>query len=188
MKRKNYSPHTVKNYLHRLQRFFTWLSVPLELAIPENVKFYIDFLLDQQLSPLTINGHIVVIRMFYNYLKEEEEIEIDNPVIKGMMLRVAKPLPRHLRDTDVPIFFDAVTRCRDLAIFMLMLRCGLRVEEVADLTLGAIDYQRNRILVKSGKGGKDRVVLSVMMRLMRWQPICEYGFTPVSRRFFWLRT
>lgn len=158
MKRKNYSPHTVKNYLHRLQRFFTWLSVPLELAIPENVKFYIDFLLDQQLSPLTINGHIVVIRMFYNYLKEEEEIEIDNPVIKGMMLRVAKPLPRHLRDTDVPIFFDAVTRCRDLAIFMLMLRCGLRVEEVADLTLGAIDYQRNRILVKSGKGGKDRVV------------------------------
>lgn len=158
MKRKNYSPHTVKNYLHRLQRFFSWLSVPLELADPENVKLYIDFLLDRQLSPLTINGHVIVIRMFYNYLSQEEEIEIDNPVVKGMMLRVAKPLPRHLRDTDVPVFFGAVTRRRDLAIFMLMLRCGLRVEEVADLTLGVIDYQRNRILIKSGKGGKDRVV------------------------------
>jgi len=141
-----------------LQRFISWLSVPLELADPENVKFYIDFLLDRQLSPLTINGHIVVIRMFYDYLRHEEEIEIDNPVIKGMMLRVAKPLPRHLRDTDVPVFFGAVTRRRDLAIFMLMLRCGLRVEEVADLTLGVIDYQRNRILIKSGKGAKDRVV------------------------------
>ena len=158
MKRKNYSPHTVKNYLHRLQRFFTWLSVPLELASPENVNGYIDFLLGQQLSAQTINGHLVVIRMFYDYLKDEGEVQIVNPVLRGMLLRVGRPLPRHLRDIDVPIFFDVVTRHRDLAIFMLMLRCGLRVEEVADLTLGAIDYQRNRILVKSGKGGKDRVV------------------------------
>jgi site-specific recombinase XerD len=158
LKRKNYSPHTVKNYLHRLQRFFTWLSVPLELASPENVNGYIDFLLGQQLSAQTINGHLVVIRMFYDYLKDEGEVQIVNPVLRGMLLRVGRPLPRHLRDIDVPIFFDVVTRHRDLAIFMLMLRCGLRVEEVADLTLGAIDYQRNRILVKSGKGGKDRVV------------------------------
>jgi len=158
LKRKNYSPHTVKNYLHRLQRFFTWLSVPLELASPENVNFYIDFLLGQQLSPQTINGHLVVIRLFYDYLKDEGDVQIDNPVLRGMLLRVGKPLPRHLRDTDVPIFFDVVTRHRDQAIFMLMLRCGLRVEEVADLTLGAIDYQHNRILIKSGKGGKDRVV------------------------------
>ncbi len=158
MKRKNYSPHTVKNYLHRLQGFFTWLSVPLELASPENVNGYIDFLLGQQLSAQTINGHLVVIRMFYDYLKDEGEVQIVNPVLRGMLLRVGRPLPRHLRDIDVPIFFDVVTRHRDLAIFMLMLRCGLRVEEVADLTLGAIDYQRNRILVKSGKGGKDRVV------------------------------
>lgn len=124
---------------------------------PETVKHYIDFLLEQQLSPQTINGHVVVIRTFYNYLKDEG-IEVDNPVIKGMSLRVARPLPRHLRDAEVPVFFDVVKRRRDVAIFMLMLRCGLRVEEVADLTLGAIDYQHNRILVKSGKGAKDRVV------------------------------
>ena len=158
MKRKNYSPHTVKNYLHRLQRFFAWLPVPLEAARRENVKWYIDFLLQHQLSAQTINGHLVVIRMFYELLKDEGEIKVDNPVGKGLLLRVAKPLPRHLRDVDIPRFFEVVTRSRDQAIFMLMLRCGLRVEEVADLTLDAIDYQRNRILVKSGKGGKDRVV------------------------------
>ncbi len=158
MKRKNYSPHTVKNYLHRLQRFFAWLPVPLEAARRENVKWYIDFLLQHQISAQTINGHLVVIRMFYEFLKDEGEIKVDNPVGKGLLLRVAKPLPRHLRDVDIPRFFEVVTRSRDQAIFMLMLRCGLRVEEVADLTLDAIDYQRNRILVKSGKGGKDRVV------------------------------
>jgi len=128
------------------------------MASHENVNFYIDFLLGQQLSAQTINGHLVVIRMFYDYLKDEGEVQIDNPVLRGMLLRVGKPLPRHLRDIDVSIFLKAITRNRDRAIFMLMLRCGLRVEEVADLTLGAIDYQRNRILIKSGKGEKDRVV------------------------------
>jgi site-specific recombinase XerD len=41
---------------------------------------------------------------------------------------------------------------------MIMLRCGLRVQEVANLTLDAIDYQRSQIVVRHGKGGKDRIV------------------------------
>jgi len=43
-------------------------------------------------------------------------------------------------------------------MFMLRLRCGLRVEEVANLTLGVIDVKRRTILVEDGKGGKDRIV------------------------------
>jgi site-specific recombinase XerD len=43
-------------------------------------------------------------------------------------------------------------------MFMLMLRCGLRVEEVANLTLQAIDWRRQRLYVFGGKGSKDRVV------------------------------
>jgi site-specific recombinase XerC len=41
---------------------------------------------------------------------------------------------------------------------MLMLRCGLRVNEVANLTLNSIDYSRSQIVVRDGKGNKDRVV------------------------------
>ena len=43
-------------------------------------------------------------------------------------------------------------------MFRLMLRCGLRVEEVANLTLGAIDFKQRRLMVLNGKGNKDRVV------------------------------
>ena len=43
-------------------------------------------------------------------------------------------------------------------MFKLMLRCGLRVEEVSNLTLGAIDLKQRRIIVYHGKGSKDRVV------------------------------
>ena len=39
-----------------------------------------------------------------------------------------------------------------------MLRCGLRVDEVAHLTLEVIDYNRSQIIVRRGKGNKDRVV------------------------------
>ncbi len=158
MKRRNYSPHTVKNYLHRLQRFLVWVSVPVESVRPDDVKCYIDFMLEKRLAPQTINGHLIAIRGFYNYLKDEEERGVDNPAVTGMALRLSKPLPRHLRDGDVEIFFEVVKKRRDAAMFMLMLRCGLRVEEVANLTLYAIDYRRNQIMVRNGKGTKDRVV------------------------------
>ena len=43
-------------------------------------------------------------------------------------------------------------------MFMLMLRCGLRVEEVARLSIDALDYPRRHLFVFHGKGSKDRVV------------------------------
>jgi len=135
-----------------------WVAVPVESVTSQNVKWYIDFLLEKRLSPQTINSHLVAIRRFYNYLKDEESLQISNPVIKKLALRLPKPLPRHLRDSDVAIFLRSIKKPRDMAMFMLMLRCGLRVEEVANLTLGAIDYRRNQIMVMSGKGAKDRVV------------------------------
>jgi site-specific recombinase XerD len=43
-------------------------------------------------------------------------------------------------------------------MFMLMLRCGLRVEEVAQLAISDIDLKRRMLLVQDGKGAKDRIV------------------------------
>ena len=83
---------------------------------------------------------------------------MDNPVIKGLMLLEPYPLPRYLRDSDIELFLDSVANVRDRAIFMLMLRCGLRVQEVANLTLEVIDYRRSQILIRKGKGAKDRMV------------------------------
>lgn len=110
------------------------------------------------MAPRTINCHISSIRGFYDYLNDEERAAIENPVVTGMMLREAHPLPRYLPDTEVARFIKSVTSKRDLAIFMLMLRCGLRVQEVANLTVDVIDYKRSQILVVAGKGSKDRIV------------------------------
>ena len=119
---------------------------------------YIDCVLEAKMAPRTINCHISSIRGFYNYLKDEEGLSIENPIITGLMLREPHPLPRYLPDNDVELFLNCVSNKRDFAIFMLMLRCGLRVQEVAKLTLDVIDYRRSQILIRAGKGAKDRMV------------------------------
>jgi site-specific recombinase XerD len=148
----------MRNYMSTLRRFVLWLDVPVEEVTHKKILHYIDVLLDHRLQPKTINSHLDSIRGFYEYLHEVEDIPISNPVRRGYALRLYKPLPRYLRDEEVEKLFDVVSKPRDRAIFKLMLRCGLRVEEVADLTIGAMDLKRRRIFVVQGKGGKGRVV------------------------------
>jgi len=107
-------------------------------------------------APKTVNERLVAIRGFYRYLHEEESWSIENPVPKGMALRLPKPLPRHAKQSELDLLFAVITKKRDRALFMLMLRCGLRVDEVANLSLDAIDYENSQIVVRGGKGAKDR--------------------------------
>ena len=158
LKRRNYSPHTVKYYLNILKQFFLWLDVAIEQTTDKKIDAYIDYLHDKRLQPASINCYLAIIRVFYSYLKYEEDIKLTNPVKAGKDLRVAQPLPRALREDHVEQFFGVIKSKRDWAMFRLMLRCGLRVEEVADLTLGAIDLKQRRLMVLNGKGSKDRVV------------------------------
>jgi site-specific recombinase XerD len=158
IKRRNYSKHTVKYYLNIIKQYVIWLDVALEAVTPEKVDMYIDYLLRKRMNPASINLYLAIIRVFYDYLKYEENVDLTNPVNRNRRLRVPRPLPRSLRDEEVEELFGMITNKRDIAIFKLMLRCGLRVEEVSNLTLGAIDLKRRRLIVEQGKGGKDRVV------------------------------
>jgi site-specific recombinase XerD len=158
LKRRNYSKHTVKYYLNIIKQYVIWLDVALELATPEKVDMYIDHLLRKRMNPASINLYLVIIRVFYDYLRYEERVDLINPVKRNRRLRAPKPLPRSLRDQEVERLFGVIKGKRDIAIFKLMLRCGLRVEEVSNLSLGDIDLERRRIIVQQGKGGKGRVV------------------------------
>jgi len=158
LKRRNCAPNTVKNYLNALRHFVLWLNVPVEDVTHAKVSHYIDYLMRKRLKPKTINCHLNSIRQFYHYLRDEEGLAIVNPVRNSHALKMSRPLPRHLRDEQVEAFFKAVKGYRDRAMFMLMLRCGLRVEEVARLSLGVTDFKQKKILIEDAKGSKDRIV------------------------------
>ncbi|MHC4215505.1 MAG: tyrosine-type recombinase/integrase [Planctomycetota bacterium] len=159
LKRRNLSSHTTKNYINSLRHFVVWINVPIEKVLHENVTAYIDYLIDdKRLKPVTINAHMHRLRQFYAYLVEQEQVCIANPFLRVAKLRVPKPLPKHLQDSQAQAFLEVPKRPRDQAMFLLMLRCGLRVEEVANLKLDVIEFRRRRIWVQDGKGAKDRMV------------------------------
>jgi site-specific recombinase XerD len=158
LKRRNYSAHTIKNYMNILKHFVLWVNVPIEAVDHRKVAEYTDKLLSKRLKPKTINCHLACIRAFYHYLWHVEEIKIPNPVKRGSTLRMSRPLPRHLRDEQVGMLLDGITKPRDKAMVMVMLRCGLRVEELARLQLADLDFRQSRIFVRHGKGDKQRVV------------------------------
>jgi site-specific recombinase XerD len=144
--------------MNTLQHFLQWLQGPVEEVTPERISAYIDSLLAKGLVPKTINCRLDSVRGFYAYMGREEAMPVPNPVKKGFALRLARPLPRYLKDDEVTRLFQSIRGLRDQAIFMLMLRCGLRVEEVAHLRLQDVDLAQRRILVCCGKGNKDRIV------------------------------
>lgn len=158
LKRKNCSKHTLRNYMSTLKQFVLWVDVPIEQVTHKTVLSFMDHLLDKRLKPKTINCYLNSIRGFYEYLIEEVQVLMSQPVKSGYSLRLSRPLPRYLRDEDVPRLFNVISSKRDRAMFMLMLRCGLRVEEVTKLTMAALDLPRSQLFVYEGKGVKDRVV------------------------------
>ena len=157
LKRRNFSSHTVKSYLNILDQFTAWLTVPLHETTRKEIDNYVDHLMGRKLSPKTITCHLQTIRLFFTYLIDDEGFPVANPITK-VSIRLPKPLPRHVHDDQVRKFLAIITEPRDRAMVLLMLRCGLRVEEVSHLTLDAVELSRNRLFVHSGKGKKDRVV------------------------------
>lgn len=176
LKRKNCSKHTIRNYMSTLKQFVLWVDVPIEQVTHKMILSFMDHLLDKRLKPKTINCYLNSIRGFYEYLIEEEQVPISHPVKRGYSLRLSRPLPRYLRDEDVPKLFNVISSRRDRAMFILMLRCGLRVEEVAKLTLAALDLPRSQLFVYEGKGTKDRVVYlsndahKILVRYLKVRP------------------
>jgi site-specific recombinase XerD len=144
--------------MNNLKHFVLWLPVPIENATSRNILEFIDFLRDKRLKAKTINCYLQSIRGFFDYLNDEEEIYIPNPVKRGYALKESKPLPMYLKDEEVKRLFSVIKSKRDLAIFKIMLRCGLRVEEVAGLAFDAVYLEHRFIHVKHAKGGKERVV------------------------------
>ena len=155
------------------------LGVPIEQVTHKEVSDYIDYLMAKGLNPETMNSQLNRIRQFYLYLQDQEQLRTVNPVKSNHRLRVPKPLPKHLQDQQANAFLDVAKRPRDQAMFLLMLRCGLRVEEVANLTLDVIEFKRRRIWIQDGKWGKDRVVcvsndaMKALIEYLRLRPQSE---------------
>ncbi len=159
------SPHTttVVHYTNDLVLFFTWADKPPDQITLREVDAFIERSQQQGHSIATVNRRLAALRSFYHFLSIERDDAPSNPVLpKRHFIRQGRRLPRDAQDAEIEKLFAVITAVRDRAMFLLMLRCGLRVGEVRDLSLNDLYLQPKTgslpRLWLHGKGGVQRVV------------------------------
>jgi site-specific recombinase XerD len=158
LRTRNYSPHTIENYGRDLRLFF----VPLDQD-PCTVSWReVDAFIQQQhaarLAATTINRRLNAVKHFFEYLVMERQTLASNPVKPSHFLRRGRPLPKQLSQDQVRMLFTQITHPMDHALYLLMLRCGFRVSEVARLRQRDLDWEQQALRIDQGKGRKDRIV------------------------------
>lgn len=107
----------------------------------------------------TINRRLASVVSLYGFLAAEHEDLVCPVIFRRHHVREQQRLPRPVPEEDLKRFFAVITDARDRAMFLLMLRCGLRIGEVASLQITDLfldeDYPR---IVARGKGSRERGV------------------------------
>jgi site-specific recombinase XerD len=74
----------------------SWLTVPLREVTRKEIGVYVDHLLQRGRRPKTIMCHLQTIRLFFDYLTDEEGIAMVNPVTRiSKKKALAKIAPLH---------------------------------------------------------------------------------------------
>lgn len=168
VRRRNPKARTWKDYRHVLKRFVETVGDknPIDVSI-KDIDSFVVALVECGLQAATINRHLAVVISFYTYL-EGDYPNIVCPVrVRRHFLRKPARLPRAVPVPALQRFFtaiedtcpDAGQRQRDKAMFLLMLRCGLRIAEVARLQLQDLFLEESRPRIRVfGKNSKERIV------------------------------
>jgi len=155
---RHYSPHTVDNYGRDLRLFFALVDKDPETVSGRDITYFVQQQRQVQRAATTINRRLNALHHFFDYLATQRQTLGINPVKPSHFLRRGHPLPKALSQDQVRRLFAQMTSPLDHALCLLMLRCGLRVSEVARLKRADLDWEQQALRVNQGKGRKDRVV------------------------------
>jgi site-specific recombinase XerD len=155
---RHYSPHTVDNYGRDLRLFFALVDKAPETISGRDVTYFVEQQRQVQRAVTTINRRLNALQHFFDYLATQRQTLGLNPVKPSHFLRRGHPLPKTLSPDQIRRLFAQITNPLDHALCLLMLRCGLRVSEVARLKRADLDWEQQALRVNQGKGRKDRVV------------------------------
>ncbi|MBQ4353410.1 MAG: tyrosine recombinase XerC [Clostridia bacterium] len=104
------------------------------------------------------------VKQFYKYCTVRQSLFENNPAINIESPKLKKSLPKHLSVDECVDLLSAVTddtesktRERDYAILTLFLNCGIRLSELAGISLTDLDKELRSMRV-IGKGNKERIV------------------------------
>lgn len=157
LERRQFSAHTVVSYTLDLRLFFAEVTVPLAQVSFREVDQFVASQHQHARSWATINRRLNALKHFFDFCLDRQLVH-GNPVKPSHFVRRGRPLPKALSREQVQRLFAQIDHPMDRALFLVMLRGGLRVSEVAHLKLEHIDWEQQALHIVQGKGRKDRRV------------------------------
>lgn len=156
IRRKHYSLRTEQSYIHWTKRFifFHGKRHPAEMGATQVTAFLNHLATQGRVSASTQNQALAALLFLYR-----EVLEIKLPWLEGLTrAKRSRRLPTVLTQTEAKRLITALEGTKWLMVTLLY-GAGLRLNECLGLRVKDIDFERRQILVRDGKGGKDRVTL-----------------------------
>ena len=147
---------TRKNYEIQFRKFLGYIypRTPDEIT-PEDIHRYLYYLVNEkQVSHAVQNQAINSIKFFLEWIKKE-----DRQVYHVERPRAERLLPTVLSEDEVMGMLRVAVNLKHKCIICMLYSAGLRRGELLNLKSADIDHKRNMIVVRRGKGYKDRVTL-----------------------------
>jgi len=162
---KRASEHTVKSYqldLKQLSRYCADKAINHWRELQQSdIRAHIASRHRQGISSKSLQRELSAIRSFYNFLLKNRLAET-NPAQHIKAPKQARKLPKTLDVDQITGLLEAgansTIEIRDLAMFELFYSSGLRLSELSALNLTDLDLVDKSLHVRSGKGGKDRIL------------------------------
>ena len=152
---KHYAYRTEKTYLNRISGYLKYCEFNNKgIENSKSVKSYLTYLaVKKNVSSSTQNQVFNAILFLFKYVLEKNLEDIQDSVrAKGK-----KNLPTVLSIDEIKLLFKQVEGTKSLML-ELIYGAGLRVSELTRMRVMNIDFDNKHIIIKDGKGGKDRIV------------------------------
>jgi integrase/recombinase XerD len=179
---KGFSKVTVENRNYYLRAFSNWtrergITGPREITRPilERYQRYLYQYRKRNGEPMSFrcqHSHLVAVRAFFKWLTRNNHI-LSNPASDIELPKLEKRLPRHiLTISEVEQVLNGVSLTdaigiRDRAILETFYSTGMRRKELLNLKLLDLDAERGTVMIRQGKGNKDRMI-PIGERALAW--------------------
>ncbi len=170
---QNYSPETIRSRRYNLRLFLVWcdersLTRPDEITRPilQSYQRYLYLYRKTNGEPLifhTQHAYLVAVRGWFKWLARHNYI-LYNPASEIELPRLGMRLPQHvLTQPEVETVLNQTNThdalgIRDRAILETLYSTGIRRAELINLKFDDIDFNQGTVMIRQGKGNKDRVV------------------------------
>lgn len=153
---RRYSLKTEKAYVQWVRRYiyFHGKRHPQDMGAVEVTAFLNHLANARQVAAATQNQALAALLFLYR-----EVLEVELPWLDGLVrAKTAKRLPTVLTRNEVPTILSQLAGTSWLMVSLLY-GAGLRLNECLSLRVKDVDLDGSKLIVREGKGNKDRVTL-----------------------------